>query len=51
MAARTLSGFDGSNIIGIKAIVLTSRAAQVYNGILADKATKVDKNKDQQNNH
>lgn len=51
MAARTLSGFLGSNIIGINVIVLISRAAQVYNGTLAEIATSVERNKDQQNNH
>lgn len=51
IAARTLSGFLGSSIIGIKAIVLISRAAQVYRGVLAEIATNVDRKRDQQNNH
>jgi hypothetical protein len=51
MAARILSGFLGSSIIGMKAIVLTSNLAHVYKGTLADRATKVEAIKDQQNNH
>ena len=51
IAARILSGFLGSSIIGIKAIVLISRAAQVYRGVLAEIATNVDRKRDQQNNH
>ena len=42
---------EGSNIIGIKAIVFTSRAAQVYKGTLAESVTNVDKAKDQNNKY
>jgi hypothetical protein len=37
--------------MGIKAIVFTSNAAQVYKGILAERAIKVEIKSDQKNNH
>ena len=51
IAARIASGLFGSSIIGIKAMVLTSRAAHVYNGILAERATIVEEIRDQQKSH
>ena len=51
MAARILSGFEEFNIMGIKAIELISRLAQVYKGVLADNAIMVEVIKDQQKIH
>ena len=51
IAARIASGLFGSSIIGIKAMVLTSRAAHVYSGILAERATMVEEIRDQQKSH
>ena len=48
MAARTVSGLLGFRIIGKKAMVLISRAIQVYRGILEDTATREEVNRVQE---
>ncbi len=51
MALRTASGLFGSSIIGMKAMVLISRLAQVYRGMLADTAIREVEIRDQQKIH